>query len=45
MQNFVLLRHFTLSALNQKKTAKLGIHNKRRRAGSDNDYLLKVLAG
>lgn len=44
-QNFVMLRHLALSALNQETTAKLGIPNKRRRAGWDNDYLLKVLAG
>ena len=44
-ENFTLLRHLALSALNQEKTPKLEVHNKRRRAGWDNDYLLKVLAG
>ncbi len=44
-ENFALLRHLALSALNQETSAKLGIKNKRRRAGWDNDYLLKVLTG
>lgn len=44
-QNLVVLRHLAVSALNQEKTAKLGVKNKRLRAGWDNDYLLKVLTG
>lgn len=38
-------RHLALSALNQEKTAQLGVQNKRRRARWDDDYLLQVLAG
>lgn len=44
-ENLGMLRQLAVSALNQEKTAKMGIKNKRLRAGWDNDYLRKVLAG
>lgn len=44
-QNFAVLRHIAHSLLQQNKSVKTGIKNKRLKAGWDNDYLAKVLFG
>lgn len=41
--NFAVLRHIAHSLLTQEKSFKVGVSNKRKKAGWDNDYLLKVL--
>ena len=41
--NMALLRHIAVNLLKQENTAKVGISNKRKRAGWDNDYLEKAV--
>jgi predicted transposase YbfD/YdcC len=43
--NLVVLRHIALNLLKKETTAKVGIKNKRLKAGWDERYLLKVIAG
>jgi predicted transposase YbfD/YdcC len=44
-QNFAILRHIAHSLLQQNKSVKTGIKNKRLKAGWDNDFLASVLFG
>jgi len=43
--NLAILRHMALNLLKREKTARIGTHGKRLRAGWDQDYLLRVLSG
>lgn len=44
-ENLAVVRHIALNLLSQETSLKLGVKNKRLRAGWDDDYLLKVLVG
>lgn len=44
-RNLAVLRKIALNLLRRETTAKLGVPSKRRKAGWDDRYLLKVLAG
>jgi predicted transposase YbfD/YdcC len=44
-ENLAVLRHIALNLLRREDTAKISIRAKRKKAGWDNSYLLKVLTG
>ena len=44
-ENFATLRRIALNLLKQEKSLKVGVKNKRRKAGWDTRYLESVLAG
>lgn len=44
-ENLAVIHHVALNLLKQEKTARIGVKAKRLKAGWDNAYLLKVMAG
>ena len=44
-ENMAVLRHIALNLLKKERSVKLGVKNKRLKAGWDDDYRLKVLFG
>jgi predicted transposase YbfD/YdcC len=44
-ENFAVLRHIALNLLRRETTSKGSLKGRRKKAGWDNDYLLKVLTG
>ena len=42
-ENFAVLRHIALNLLRREKSSKGSLKGRRKKAGWDNDYLLKVL--
>ena len=43
-ENFAVLRHLALNLVKHGQSLKCGIRAKRKKAGWDHDYLLRVLA-
>ena len=43
-ENFAIIRRIALNLLKQEATAKIGVKNKRLKAGWDHSYLMRVLA-
>lgn len=43
--NMAVIRHIALNLVKSEKTLKVGVKNKRLKAGWDEDYLLKVVLG
>jgi hypothetical protein len=43
-ENLAVIRHIGVNLLSKEKTAKVGVENKRLKAGWDNQYLEKVLS-
>jgi len=44
-ENFALLRHIAVNAVKRERTKKLGVKNKRLKAGWDETYLARILCG
>lgn len=43
-ENLAVIRHIALNLLKQEKSLKVGVNAKRKRAGWDNGYLMKILS-